>query len=239
MRRSIQTARDAFLTAARFATYWIPEATHPLWQAGCAWLGRDPASDDPGRAPPYATAPWRYGFHATLKAPLRLASHCTEDDFVAAVAALAASRPDFTLPPLQVGWLGGFLALRPCEPQAENSPLRRLADACVRALDRFRAAPPAAGTAARATGLDAVQQALLARWGYPHVFGHWRFHLTLSDPHPAEPEALVARAEAHFADALAQPLPARAIAVFVETAPGRPLRLLQRCALGGSGVTAP
>ncbi len=229
--------------AARFAVYWVPAPDHPLWQAGCTWLGRDPSTDAPGQAPAFAQAPWRYGFHATLKAPMALRSQSAGDlgdagkeaAFIAAVHALAARRPDFALPPLQVAWLGDFLALRPVDPVPDGSPLRRLADACVRTLDPWRAPEAQAAAAARLDRLPAATrsalQPLLLRWGYPHVFAHWRFHLSLSDPHPADGQALLQRARAHFAPALAVPLQARAIAVFREAAPGAPLRLVARCPL--------
>ncbi|MFO0232177.1 MAG: hypothetical protein ACK51M_03795 [Burkholderiales bacterium] len=54
--------------APRYATYWVPAPGHPLWTAGCTWLGRDPrdggAPGSPARG--HVAAPWRYGVHATL-----------------------------------------------------------------------------------------------------------------------------------------------------------------------------
>ncbi|MBI5256877.1 MAG: DUF1045 domain-containing protein [Burkholderiales bacterium] len=221
---------------ARHAVYWVPARQHPLWAAGCAWLGRDPEQAEAGAPPPQAREPWRYGFHATLKAPMRLREGRCEPTLDAALCALADSQADFALPPLQVGWLSGFLALRPAQALAQDHPLHRLAERCVRELDAFRAPPDAAEAARRAATLaDDQARALLAAWGYPHVLSRWRFHLTLSDPAPAEPAALAARAQAHFAAALAQPLHAAALALFVEPAPGQPLRLVRRYPLRGAG----
>ena len=70
-------------SASRYALYLAPPPDSALWRFGCAALGRDAASgeDMHGYAPSgYATEAWRaasaearrYGFHATLKAPLRL-----------------------------------------------------------------------------------------------------------------------------------------------------------------------
>lgn len=219
---------------ARLAIYWLPAPDHPLWEAGCLWLGRDPRGDDaPGQRPPeHARAPWRYGFHATLKAPMALRVAGTEDRFMSAVAALAARHRDFALPPLQVNWLAGFLALRPSSAPARGHPLRRLADACVTELDDWRAPMDLAEVERRGSAIPLAQRdeqlALPRRWGYPHVLDHWRFHLTLSDREPAGAPALLARARAHFARALEQPLRAHAIAVCREDAPWAPLRLVQR-----------
>ncbi|MDT9002261.1 DUF1045 domain-containing protein [Paucibacter sp. APW11] len=223
---------SGFEPTARYAVYWVPARAHPLWAAGCAWLGRDPELGEAGTAPAWGAEPWRYGFHATLKAPLRLREGCSEAAFCAAVAKLAARQARFAMPALRVDWLDGFLALRPEQPPAAAHPLRQLADACVTSLDEFRATMGAPELARRAAGLAEAQLAALQRWGYPHVLQHWRFHMTLSDRLPPEPAALQQRAEAAFAAALAQPLMLEEVSVFVEARPGTPLRLLQRFKLG-------
>lgn len=221
-------------TGMRHAVYWVPAPEHPLWQAGCRWLGRDPEQPAAGTPPDYAADPWRYGFHATLKAPMRLRDGRSEAELASALQALADDAGAVEVPPLRVDWLGGFLALRPVVAPAPVHPLRQLADRCVRALDAFRAPPDAAELARHgAATLGAEQRALLLAWGYPHVLQHWRLHLTLSDAAPAEPAALAARARAHFAAALAGPLGPGALALFVEPAPGQPLRLSRRFALHG------
>lgn len=217
---------------ARHAVYWLPEPDHPLWAAGCAWLGRDPAQADAGAAPPARAEPWRYGFHATLKAPLVLREGFDANAFVAAAEALAAGLAPFDLPALAVGELDGFVALRPTAPCA---PAQALADRCVEALDAFRAPMPADEFERRARGLDAERRDLLRRWGYPHVFGHWRLHLTLTDrlPDADERDRWRTRAMAHFAAALAVAPRVASIAVLEEPAPGRPFRLLCRLPLRG------
>lgn len=215
----------------RYALYWAPEPDDPLWQAGCTWLGRDPAAQAGGTPPPLRREPWRYGLHATLKAPLALADGAEAAAFTQAVAALAARLAPVVLPPLEVGTLEHFVALRPARP---SPALARLAWACVTGLDRWRRPMDPAEFMRRASGLDDERRALLRRWGYPHVGAHWRFHLTLSDPlDAAAREALRRDAERHFAPVLHAPRTLRSLCVFEEPAPGLPLVLTQRHALGG------
>jgi putative phosphonate metabolism protein len=217
--------------ARRYAIYFAPPAGHPLWAAGCAWLGRDPEAGT-GEAPrPHRVAPRRYGLHATLKAPFALRAGAGEDELLDAVAAFAASRRPFAMPALRVATLGDFAALRPAGALDADDPLRRLADDCVAAFDAWRRPPTAQELARRsAAGLAPAQQACLARWGYPHVFEHWRFHMTLTDglADAAVLEAELAAARAHFAAALAVPLACEGLALFVEDAPGADFRLARR-----------
>lgn len=230
----------------RLALYWAPEPGHPLWQAGCSWLGRDPMQPmSPAELVrarlPYRHAPATYGFHATLKAPIRLAPGCSEADWWAAVDALAARHRPFDMPALQVDWLGRFLALRPVAPVARDHPLCRLADDAVQSLDGLRRpAGPAELARRQAVGLSPDQQAMLDRWGYPHVLGLWRFHCTLSDGFDdgqSEPAlALRAAAVATFEAALARPMTARSLCVYRQPGPGEPFRLVRRLPLGGAAV---
>ena len=127
--------------AHRQAVYYAPSPAHPLWDAGCSWLGRDPARADDLRPPARAqvSEPWRYGFHATLKSPLRVAR--PQHEWFAAVAAIAASTQRFMMPSLSVDWLGAFIAVKPVGPLDFDHPLQRLADVCVIELDEFRSPP--------------------------------------------------------------------------------------------------
>ena len=222
---------------SRYALYFAPAATHPLWAAGCAWLGRDPESaadtDGNGAGGPHRADPRRYGFHATLKPPFALRDGVPLSQLLAALARFVDERVHFEMPPLAVAALGDFLALRPVDPgaTAPGRPLRELADDCVRLFDALRRPPSPAETARRmAGGLDARQRANVERWGYPHVFEHWRFHMTLSDSLRDDGLRAALRTDAtrHFAAALAAPLRCDGVALFVEDAPGADLRLLRR-----------
>jgi putative phosphonate metabolism protein len=228
------------MSAPRYAVYYAPAAEQPLWRAGCVWLGRDAADALDLRDPPARRRePWRYGFHATLKAPFRLCPSLRESQLDAALQALAARTPAFEMPALAVDTLADFVALRPAEALPRGHALWRLADDCVRELDAFRAPPTPAELARRlARPLEAGARLLLAQWGYPHVLDGWRFHITLSDSlPPTEREAMVREAQTHFAAALAQqPLRCSELCLFVQAAPGLPFVLQRRYALAAASA---
>ena len=219
----------------RVAIYYAPELDDPLWAAGCSWLGRDP---ERGAAMPQpaldgiaaVTAEARaYGFHCTLKPPMRLATSygAFRDD----VSAMVQSMRAFDLPALAVADLSGFLAVRETAP---SPALHALADACVAWPDRHRALPDTAELARRrGKGLPPDADQLLLRWGYPGVFGRWRFHMTLTRRLDDQTAWRIA-AEQHFAAALA---PAPASELDLPVYPGRPGRaLLARRTRGAAGL---
>lgn len=227
--------------APRHAVYFAPSPQHPLWELGCRWLGRDASDTGAGGAPahPLVGTPWRYGFHATLKAPMALADKVHESNWLAAVRALAARHEPFEMPALRVGLLSDFIALRPVEPLEASHPLRRLADDCVIALDPWRA-PFSAAERERQRGAprDARQRANLDRLGYAFVLDDWRFHMTLSNSLAGVEADRIATLRAssarHFAPALGLPLHCEDLCVFVEPAPGQAFELRHRFALGGT-----
>ena len=222
----------------RYAVYYAPPAHSELWRLGCVWLGRDPARDEalkqpavPGyeamRIAALTEAPRGYGFHATLKPPFRLREDAREHEIDRALRALAASRRAFALPSLQVTRLGGFLALTPARHDAD---LAGLANACVAELDPLRRPlDEAESCRRRAAGLSARQDALLTRWGYPYVFEEFRFHLTLTGRiDEQEGAALADWLASWFAPALSEPLTVEDVALYVQSGPGQPFRLLHR-----------
>jgi putative phosphonate metabolism protein len=213
----------------RYALYFAPEAAHPLWTAGCDWLGRDPGSGATSAGGPHREDPRRYGLHATLKPPFALRDGATRPQLMAALSHFVDERTPFAMPALGVATLGDFVALRPIE--RDTPALRALADDCVRLFDDFRRPPSPAERVRRLAGpLDEQQRGNVDRWGYPHVFEHWRFHMTLSDSLPDETLRATLQADAarHFAAALAEPLRCEGIALFVEDEPGADFRLLRR-----------
>ncbi len=211
----------------RAAVYYAPECDDPLWSAGCAWLGGDPETgfllESQGIAA-LTSDPRRYGFHATLKPPMRLRG--TFDDFVADVEKLARRLTRFEMPRLRVADDFGFLALL-----AEPSPaLDEIAAACVTELDPHRLPEDAASQAKRAIGRTESERRNLSRWGYPFVLEDWRFHMTLSNT--AAAVSLLDPARAHFEKALAAQRYFASLAIYIEPAPGENFRLVKRLDLG-------
>lgn len=136
------------------------------------------------------------------------------------------------MPALSVQTLHGFLALR---PEGDAGVLHRLADACVEAFDAFRRPASEAELAMRrADGLTRAQDVNLERWGYPYVFGEYRFHMTLTKRlEDAARERIEGVLTERFASALAAPRLLSSIALFVEPEAGKPFRLRRRFAFAG------
>ena len=136
--------------------------------AWCAWLGRDPETGADVQQPAVdniaalVSEPRRYGFHATLKPPMRLSGAL--DDFLRDATLFCREQKAFALPPLAVTLLGRFMAL--C-PTSAAPRLHALADACVASLDAYRLPEDAAAQARRAAGRTETEVRNLTRWGYP------------------------------------------------------------------------
>ncbi len=223
---------------ARVGIYYCPADDDPLFAAGSAWLGRDALSGAPVVQPALpgieeVTAEARvYGFHATLKPPMRLVENMSWSALMTAVDGLAGQIPPFDLPALAVTDVHGFLALREV---AFSARLQALADACVGAPDRFRAPPSETELARRRlTGLTAEQDTMLVRWGYPYVFGTWFFHMTVTRRlAPHEHAVWRPEVERFFRDALAVRRRVTDICLFTQTGPGVPFVIAKRVALRG------
>ena len=222
----------------RIALYYAPGTDDPVHQRASAWLGRDAVSgaEIPQKAIAgvdiaEVTADARgYGFHATLKPPFRVQGDIqavlqTTRDFAARTAA-------FTLRPLQITDLDGFLALREAAP---CPPLQALADGAVAALDPHRApATEAEITRRKPEKLSPRQREYLEAWGYPYVFAEWRFHMTLTRRlTPAEKTIILPTVTETLGDAPAVARMVTDICIFAQAAPGAPFIILERLKLRG------
>jgi len=156
----------------RYAIYYVSEPGSDLDRFGAQLLGYDafsgedlPFPDGVAQIAPdwqeVTRDPRKYGFHATLKAPLALAHGKTEAQLVTACEAFAAApRPIPVIRPV-VGSISGFIAVVPLGPSA--APLTP--------EDLLRRNPSA---------LTPRQCEYLDRWGYPYVMEDFRFHMTLT-----------------------------------------------------------
>jgi putative phosphonate metabolism protein len=179
----------------RYAIYFAAGADNALSRFGAELLGYDAYTDAelPFPNDALSVAPdWRditsdprkYGYHATLKAPMALVSGKTEAELKAACATFAdRARPIPVIQPV-VDAISGFIAVIPAEPV--DAVLQLAAD-CVRDFDSFRRPLTAEDRARRKPEkLSERQREYLDRWGYPYVMEEFRFHMTLTGRLDAE-----------------------------------------------------
>jgi putative phosphonate metabolism protein len=244
-----QMTVEAGIDGARYAIYWAPPDGSPLAEIGNSWLGRDAAADYPRPRPAIpgfddatlaaATAePRRYGLHATLKAPFRLAEGMSAAALAEELAIFAAGRERASVPRLQVARIGQFLAL---VPEGPASSVDALASACVERFDAYRAPHrPEEYLRRSAAGLSPRQAAHLARWGYPYVMEEYRFHVTLTGRiERAMSDRLAPELARVFAPVTSSPFEITEIALFVEPDRGAPFRLARRFGLGSPRAARP
>jgi putative phosphonate metabolism protein len=223
------------MSAPRYAIYFVPAPETPLYRTGAALLGYDVYSGKPlpfpgGLALGYddwfalTSEPRVYGFHATLKAPFRLAPGRTAEELAAQLRTFAAAREPVAIMPA-VRTIGSFAALIPVEP---SPSIDQLAADCVRAFDGFRA--PLNGDERRkrlAAPLSARRREYLENWGYPHVFEDFRFHMTLTGQiAPASQEAVLAGLRQSFAAIEGRRLAVDRVALLCQPDGNTPFRLV-------------
>ena len=216
----------------RYAIYFAPQEGTALADLGERWLGLDSLTGNKQPMPnPWVSAPRRYGFHATLKAPMRLARGVNLSGLLDAVARLAALLHPVELGTLSPRRLGSFLALM---PKREAHPdISNLAWSCVRSLDHLRA-PLTPEDISRRPGLSEAEMQNLLQWGYPYVSDRFRFHMTLTSA--LDPDELL-RAERAFiasaGEALDEPVTVDALSVFADPGAPETFRLIERFDLTG------
>jgi hypothetical protein len=226
--------------AVRYAIYFVPSRDGPIYRIGSSVLGwdcHDGKTVTRPTVPKIADAEWhasteaasRYGLHATLKAPFRLADGSSEPSLIEAFKAFCAGRRAVGAVSLALDCLDGFLALTPRDP---SPALDAFAFDCVQYFDRFRAPPDEEERQRRlAAPLSARQIANLENWGYPLVGDDFRFHITLTD-------RLDATTRERFAAALCGLIPAVDRVVIVDRVavlkqpPGGRFHVIAEAALG-------
>lgn len=225
----------------RYAIYYVPAPDSGLDRFGAHLLGYDafrgedlPFPDGILQATPdwsdLTNDPRKYGFHATLKAPMSLAPGKTEVELLATCAAFAATpRPIPEIRPV-IGSIEGFIAVIPAEPPPE---LIQLAADCVSQFDSFRAPLSEADRARRnPSQLTPAQREHLDRWGYPYVMDEFRFHMTLTRRLDAGRRQPLLKMLAERFVALNLPvLPIDRIAVFRQDTPASRFRIVHHWGL--------
>ena len=219
---------------SRYAIYFIADPSAALHDRASAWLGWDCVG---GREVPHpapadfanpdgvdiaavTTTPRKYGFHGTIKPPMRLADGVSEEMFRDRAAALAASIPPVALAHMKLSRLGSFLALVPSKP---NHDFQNIASSFVTELDDLRAPMTEADLIRRRRAkLTDRQDALLQRWGYPYVLDEFRFHMTLSGAlDEATADAAMAMLQDWLVPSIPEPMPVTRMAIAGEDKDGR------------------
>ncbi|WP_137136182.1 DUF1045 domain-containing protein [Rhizobium sp. FKY42] len=216
----------------RYAINFTPTAADPLTIAASQWLGRNAFSGEAMELPfirelglheiAFNTAvPRRYGFHATLKPPFRLADGMTEPMLLRHLLHFTGQHQPVPLPRLEVVRLGNRFALVPDRPCPD---LNHLASSVVMHFDSFRAPLSEAELDRVDTErLSASQFSNLHRFGHPHVMDEFRFHMTLTGPvGAAEMPVFEQVLKRYFEPILQRPQVLFNLALFVETEPGAP-----------------
>lgn len=222
----------------RYAIYYLPPHG-PLAQFGAEWLGWDVvagiSAERSDALPVDPTAltqtPRKYGFHATIKPPFRLAEDVDVTGLTEAFEGFCSGQAPVVLEALEVARLGRFLALI---PTGHTAALNALAGAAVEALDTYRAPLNDAELARRRQSrLTPRQETLLAQWGYPYVMDEFRFHMTLTSKLPkAEAIALQPELARYLAPILPKPFSIDRLSLVGEDASGM-FHAIKCCALSG------
>lgn len=223
------------MSPSRYALYFVPAAETALYQTGATLLGYDvytgkrlpfPGSPGSGQDDWFALTrePRVYGFHATLKAPFRLAPGKSAEELAAHLATFAAGRTSVDIIPA-VRTIGRFAALIPAAP---SPALDELAADCVRAFDDFRAPPDDDERLKRLRApLTDRHKEHLERWGYPYVFDDFRFHMTLTGPiAPERQETILAYLRATLGAIEGRPLAVDRVALLCQRDRDTPFHLI-------------
>jgi putative phosphonate metabolism protein len=181
----------------RYALYYAPAPGSALDRFGAEMLGYDVYRGSDRHFPEGVPPDWReitrdprkYGFHATLKAPIALAEGKTEADLAGACEAFADMPRQIPVIEPIIDSISGFIAMIPAKSSAE---LQQLAADVTRDFDSFRAPLTPQDRARRnPERLTQRQVEYLDRWGYPYVMEEFRFHMTLTGRLDAERREVV------------------------------------------------
>jgi hypothetical protein len=211
----------------RFAIYYAPPPESELEQLAANWLWAPDLLPHTGSAR-------RYGFHATIKAPMLLKSGATLTTLSAALGTWCRRQAPVSAGRLELRQIDGFLAIV-CASQPQE--LTDFAARVVEDFDPLRAPLSAAERKTRlAAPLTDRQIKLVDLYGYPYVFEQFLFHMTLTDRlSPALGTTLTGEARKTFAAVLTAPLTIDRLVIFREPEPGAPFERCGDFVLEGRG----
>jgi len=231
--------------AYRYAIYFSPQNT-PLSRFGARVLGVDVhrgtqveqfvlASLPTDRMFEITQTARGYGFHATLKAPFRIAEGASEADLLEAFSAFCDHHAAADLPGLTVQNVRGYLAI---VPSHQTSNLRSLERAIVVEFDRFRAPMNEQERAKRnPESLSERQLQHLDIFGYPFVMDDFFFHMTLSNRIGGQPFEMMLHAEMQDQFEKSVPKPdvrLDSLSLVAQPEPDEPFQVIQTRALAGA-----
>ncbi|MEY2992343.1 MAG: hypothetical protein RI946_1737, partial [Pseudomonadota bacterium] len=122
----------------RYAIYHLPIGDfHELGSAWLGWNNRLGTHCVPTLGQDWIVErPKKYGFHATIKAPFRIADGCSARDLIDAFDTFCQSTSPITTGACNLRRIGRFLAITPTDPLSD---LNDLAARSVKYFDAFRA----------------------------------------------------------------------------------------------------
>ena len=231
------------MSAERYAVYYVPPQGTALAMFGQEWLGVDIETGvsvqqlkinslSASRLKAITSLPRVYGFHGTLKPPFSLAKNTSLEGLLAATRILAKSMSKIEIPPLELAFIGKFLAL---SPETSSVQLEKLASNCVRALEGFRQRRSERELAEYRQGkLTVHQEQMLDNWGFPYVLEEFRFHMTLTEKieDDAERETLMKAAQEKCSDIIGQPIQITEITVCRQNNSHETMQVVERVHLG-------
>ncbi|MCA1490778.1 DUF1045 domain-containing protein [Sinorhizobium alkalisoli] len=226
----------------RYAICFTPPMSDPLSAVAASWLGRSVYSGEAVEFPSvgalsvseiafHTAVPRRFGFHAMIMAPFRLAPETDEGQLLKALMHFTTAETPLTVERMELARISQCWGLVPHVP---FHAMHLLAARVIEAFDRFRA--PLSEEEIERTDPDrltAPQFSNLHRWGDPFVMDEYRFHLKLTGPLSAAAERrLETPLRELFEPRLAEPLVVDSLALFVEQDARAPMRVHSQHPLG-------
>ena len=219
----------------RYIIGFTPPPRDPLTMVAASWLGRNvytgervDESETGGlglREVAFHTAlPRRYGFHAALKAPFRLAEPTAEAALLRDLMRYSGTLEPFQIPRLEVARLGNTFGLVPSYPLAA---VNYLAAVLTQEFDHFRAQLTEAEIdRCDPDLLSATQFANLHRWGCANVMDEFRFQMQLTGPvHSTDLPRMERVLRDLFEPVLCEPITVSNIALMMEESSDGPFRV--------------